>query len=100
MLCKVISGDLLTGAAESYEFEKPNLPKSVADLEKQLTPELPTAVPIFPFCQVLELAKNAHKGLHVIIIVHICVGALIDVLGPDVEKQLFFVGDKTLFHLR
>ncbi len=34
--------DLLPSDTESYEFDKPNLPQSVADLEKQLTPELPT----------------------------------------------------------
>lgn len=31
--------DLPPSDAESYEFEKPNLPQSVADLEKQFTPE-------------------------------------------------------------
>ena len=30
--------DLLPSDTESYEFDKPNLPQSVADLEKQLTP--------------------------------------------------------------
>ena len=31
--------DLPPSDTESYEFEKPNLPQSVADIEKQLTPE-------------------------------------------------------------
>ena len=34
--------DFPPDSAESFEFEKPNVPKRVADLEKQLTPELPT----------------------------------------------------------
>ena len=48
----------------------------------------------------LKLSKNTHEGFHVIIIVHVRVGTLIDVLRADVKKQLFFVGDKALFHLR
>ena len=35
--------DFPPDSAESFEFDKPNLPQSMADLEKQLTPELPTA---------------------------------------------------------